>query len=297
MPLAFQSRVNSGNRSPGLKKAGLSSIAADAAEEVLMRTVIKLGGSVLLDAALRQKLIAQIAELKGAGFELILVHGGGKQIAALLDRLRIESRFHDGLRVTDKAARDVAQMVLAGQVGKDLVAEFAKIGVVAASVAGGDGLSFLAEKMNAEDGTDLGYVGRIVKTNDRLMAGMLNAGVTPVVACLALGASDFEYYNVNGDQMAAAVAAGCNAENLVFVTDVGGVRDERGERIAELDRARIDDLLSGGVATGGMRPKLRACLEALAAGVGNIAIIGAAQENSLTRVLKSSESLGTRISY
>src|SRR5262245_34884511 len=104
-----------------------------------MRTVIKLGGSVLLDAALRQKLIAQIAELKGAGFELILVHGGGKQIAALLDRLRIESRFHDGLRVTDKAARDVAQMVLAGQVGKDLVAELAKIGVVAAGVAGGGG--------------------------------------------------------------------------------------------------------------------------------------------------------------
>jgi acetylglutamate kinase len=260
-----------------------------------MRTVIKLGGSVLLDAALRQKLIAQIAELKSAGFELILVHGGGKQIAALLDRLRIESRFHDGLRVTDKAARDVAQMVLAGQVGKDLVAELAKIGVSAAGVAGGDGLSFLAEKMNAEDGTDLGYVGRVVKTNDRLITAMLDAGVTPVVACLALGASDFEYYNVNGDQMAAAVAVGCKAETLVFVTDVGGVRDGLGERIAELDRKRIDDLLSGGVATGGMRPKLRACLEALAAGVRNIAIIGAAQTCSLTRTLKSGESPGTRI--
>jgi len=262
-----------------------------------MKAVIKLGGSVLLDSALRRKLIAQVAELKSAGFELILVHGGGKQIAALLDRLRIESRFHDGLRVTDRDARDVAQMVLAGQVGKDLVAELAKIGVAAAGLAGGDGLSFLAEKMNAEDGTDLGYVGRVVKTNDRLIAGMLNAGVTPVVACLALGASDFEYYNVNGDQMAAAVAAGCKAESLVFVTDVGGVRDEIGERIAELDRKRIEDLLSGGVATGGMRPKLRACLEALAAGVRNIAIIGAAQTCSLTRVLTSGESLGTRISY
>jgi acetylglutamate kinase len=263
---------------------------------MLMRTVIKLGGSVLLDSALQQKLIAQIAELKTAGFELILVHGGGKQIAAMLDRLNIESRFHDGLRVTDRAARDVAQMVLAGRVGKDLVAELAKIGIAAASVAGGDGLSFLAEKMNAEDGTDLGYVGRIVKTNDSLIAGMLTAGVTPVVACLALGVSDFEYYNVNGDQMAAAVAAGCKAENLVFVTDVGGVRDEHGERIAALDRTRIDDLLSCGVATGGMRPKLRACLEALEAGVRNIAIIGAAQTCSLTRALKSGESPGTRIS-
>jgi acetylglutamate kinase len=260
-----------------------------------MRTVIKLGGGILLDATLRRKLIAQIAELKSAGFELILVHGGGKQIAALLDRLGVESRFHDGFRVTDRDARDAAQMVLAGQVGKDLVAEFAKIGVVAASVAGGDGLSLLAEKMNAEDGTDLGYVGRIVKTDDRLTEAILSAGVTPVVACLALGAYDFEYYNVNGDQMAAAVAAGLKAENLVFVTDVGAVRDENGKRITELDRSRINDLLSGGVATGGMRPKLRACLEALESGVRNIAIIGAAQPDSLTRVLKSGESIGTRI--
>src|SRR5215475_10857988 len=261
-----------------------------------MKTVIKLGGSVLLDDALRRSLISQIKDLKSAGFELILVHGGGKQIAALLDRLGVESRFHDGLRVTDMAARDVAQMVLAGQVGKNLVAELAKVGVAAAGLTGGDGSSFLAEKMNAEDGTDLGYVGRIVKTNDRLLAAILSAGVTPVVACLALGVSDYEYYNINGDQMAAAVAAGCGAENLVFVTDVGAVRDGDGERIAELGRARIDDLLSGGVATGVMRPKLRACLEALEAGVRSIAIVGAAQENALTRVLKSGESLGTRIS-
>src|SRR5262250_1821412 len=154
-----------------------------------MRTVIKLGGSVLLDSALRHKLLAQVAELKSAGFELILVHGGGKQIAALLDRLRIESRFHDGLRVTDRAARDVAQMVLAGQVGKDLVAELARIEVPAASLAGGDGMCFLAEKMDAEDGTDLGYVGRVVETNDLLIASLLRANITPVVACLALGIS------------------------------------------------------------------------------------------------------------
>jgi len=262
----------------------------------MTRTVIKLGGSVLVDADLRRNLIAQIAELKGEGGELILVHGGGKQIATLLDWLQIESRFHDGLRVTDRPARDAAQMVLAGQVGKNLVAELAKIEVTAASIAGGDGLSFLAEKMNAEDGTDLGYVGRIVKTNDRLITALLNVGVTPVVACLALGISDCEYYNVNGDQMAAAVAAGCKADNLVFVTDVGGVRDERGEQIAELDRSRINDLLASGVATGGMRPKLRACLEALEAGVGRILIIGAAQEDSLLKALKSGEALGTRIS-
>jgi acetylglutamate kinase len=262
----------------------------------MTRTVIKLGGSVLVDASLRQKLIAQIGELKRAGFELILVHGGGKQIAALLDQLKIESRFHDGLRITDEAARDVVQMVLAGKVGKDLVAELAKVEVASASIAGGDGLSFLADKMNAEDGTDLGYVGQIVRVNDRLITALLSVEVMPVVACLALGIADCEYYNINGDQMAAAVSAGCQAENLVFVTDVGGVRDGDGKQIVELNREGINELLASGVASGGMRPKLRACLEALEAGVKRILIIGAAEEDSLLRVLKSGESVGTRIS-
>lgn len=261
----------------------------------MTRAVIKLGGSILVDIELRQKLIAQIAELKSDGIELILVHGGGKQIAAMLDQLRIESRFHDGLRVTDKPTRDVAQMVLAGQVGKDLVAELTRSEVAAASVAGGDGMSFLAEKMTAEDGTDLGYVGRIVKMNDRLITGLLNVGVTPVVACLALGVLDHEYYNVNGDQMAASVAAGSKADILVFVTDVGGVLDKNGDHIADLDRERINDLLASGVASGGMRPKLRACLEALDAGVGSVLIIGAAQESALLKAVNSDDALGTRI--
>jgi acetylglutamate kinase len=261
----------------------------------MTRTVIKLGGSVVIDAALRQKLAVQISELWRAGNELVLVHGGGKQIASLLGRLNIESRFHDGLRVTDQAARDVVQMVLAGQVGKDLVAQLAKVGVVAASIAGGDGLSFLAEKMTAEDGTDLGFVGRIVKANSKLIDAMLSSQVMPLVACLALGVEDFEYYNVNGDQMASAVAAASQAECLIFVTDVGGVLDADGKQIAELDRKKIIDLLESGVASGGMRPKLRACLAALEAGIKRILIIGAAENDSLLRGLKHGESIGTRI--
>lgn len=262
----------------------------------MSRTVIKLGGSVLVDATLRQRLLAQIAVLQQAGHELILVHGGGKQIASLLNQLNIPSHFHDGLRVTDHAARDVAQMVLAGQVGKDLVAELARSGVNAASLAGGDGRSFLAAKMNADDGTDLGFVGRIVQTNDSLITALLRAEVLPVMACLALGVEDFEYYNVNGDQMAAAVAAGCQAATLVFVTDVGGVLDAEGRQFNELNRVQINELLASGVASGGMRPKLRACLEALDAGVARILIVGATEENVLPRVLQDGAALGTKIS-
>lgn|SRR5262245_62123647 len=261
--------------------------------------VIKLGGSVLIDVALRRMLISQITELHEVGHQMIIVHGGGKQIASLLERLDIASRFHDGLRVTDQAIRDVAQMVLAGQVGKDLVGELARAGLSAASIAGGDGSSFLAEKVDAEDGTDLGFVGRITRGNPKLIDAMLTVNVIPVVACLALGVSDYEYYNINGDQMAAAVAATCSADHLIFVTDVGGVHDQNGKQIPRLNRSRINELLESGVAGGGMRPKLRACLEALDKGVNRIVIIGATQADSLKQAInlkeETGESFGTQI--
>jgi acetylglutamate kinase len=224
----------------------------------------------------------------------VLVHGGGKQIAALLERLGIESRFHDGLRITDKATRDVAQMALAGKVGKDLVADLARLNIPAVSIAGGDGMSFMSHRLRPADGTDLGYVGQVARTRPDLIEAILQIRMIPVIACLTLGAHDNEYYNVNGDQMAAAVAAACRADELIFVTDVGGVRDANGRQLARLNRAGINQLLESGVASGGMRPKLRACLEALDAGICRIVIIGAAEQMSLQRVM-SGEELGTAI--
>ncbi|NOT63802.1 MAG: acetylglutamate kinase [Acidobacteria bacterium] len=261
----------------------------------MSRAVIKLGGSILVNEALRAQLLEQIVALWQSGHEIVLVHGGGKQIAALLAQLNLESRFHDGLRVTDEAARDVVQMVLAGKIGKDLVAELARRRTSAVSLAGGDGLSFLAEKTLAEDGTDLGFVGRIAQTNDTLITALLAARIIPVIACVALGRDDFAYYNVNGDQMAAAVAGGVKADTLVFVTDVGGVMDAEGKTMATLNRAAINDLLVSGVASGGMRPKLRACLEALDAGVKDILIVGANAEAVLLKSLEGNSSTGTRI--
>jgi acetylglutamate kinase len=259
-----------------------------------MRVVIKLGGSVLSESSLRLGLVYQLSELRHAGHEPVLVHGGGKQIAALLERLGIESRFHDGLRITDKATRDVAQMALAGKVGKDLVADLARLNIPAVSIAGGDGMSFMSHRLRPADGTDLGYVGQVARTRPDLIEAILQIRMIPVIACLTLGAHDNEYYNVNGDQMAAAVAAACRADELIFVTDVGGVRDANGQQLARLNRAGINQLLESGVASGGMRPKLRACLEALDAGICRIVIIGAAEQMSLQRVM-SGEELGTAI--
>jgi acetylglutamate kinase len=257
------------------------------------RTVIKLGGSVLIDPALRRSLTEQISTLVLEGHSLILVHGGGKQIASLLDRLAIPSSFHDGLRITDAETRDVVQMVLAGLVGRNLVAELESVGVTAVSLTGGDGSTALAEPIQLPDGVDLGFVGQIVEVRPWLIDRLLAAGITPVVACLALGSDDHVYYNVNGDQMAAAMASGCAATTLVLVTDVGGVRDANGATFATLTPAEAEELLESGVATGGMRPKLRACLEALASGVDSVRIVGAAEERVLLRTLAGEEPLGT----
>ena len=261
-----------------------------------MKSVIKLGGSVLIETSLRLKLVFQISELRRAGHEVVIVHGGGKQIAEMLTKLNIESHFHDGLRITDAAARDVIQMVLAGKVGKDLVADFARINVPSVSMTGGDGLSFLSKKIKAEDGTDLGFVGEIARSNNALIRAILGIKAIPVIACLGLSSHDFGYHNINGDQMAAAVAPACEADELIFVTDVGGVRDEHGKTIANLNREQINQLLESGIAYGGMRPKLRACLSALDAGVKRILIIGAAEENSLLRASRDDEEVGTVIS-
>jgi acetylglutamate kinase len=214
-----------------------------------MKSVIKLGGSVLIDNTLRLKLVFQVSELRRNGQQLVLVHGGGKQIAEMLTRLSIESRFHDGLRMTDAAAREVIQMVLAGKVGKDLVADLARLNVPAVSFAGGDAMSFMSTKLKAEDGTDLGFVGEIVRTDGKLIEAVLGINAIPVIACLGLSVHDFTYYNINGDQMAAAVAPACQADELIFVTDVGGVKDEHGATISQLDREQIQQLLDSGVAS------------------------------------------------
>lgn len=261
-----------------------------------MKSVIKLGGSVLINHKLRLQLVVQISELRRSGKQVVLVHGGGKQIAEMLTRLHIESKFHDGLRITDAAAREVIQMVLAGKVGKDLVADLARLNMPAVSFAGGDAMSFLSTKLKAEDGTDLGFVGQIARTDGKLIDAVLNINAIPVIACLALSAHDFTYHNINGDQMAAAVAPACHAQELIFVTDVGGVKDEHGVTIPHLNRERINELLESGVAHGGMRPKLRACLCALDAGVPRILIVGAAEANSLVRASLQQEAVGTVIS-
>jgi len=259
-----------------------------------MRIVIKFGGSLLSDLSLQMDLIKQTARLRSEGHEIIIVHGGGKQLGSMLERLGIVSRFHEGLRITDEETRDVAQMLLAGKINKDIVAALSSVGCRAVGICGGDSFSFQAKRFVADDGKDLGFVGQVIKTQDELINVLLAAKMIPVIACLAIGEADYQYYNVNADQMAAAVAVACRPQQLIFATDVGGVRGEDGQMLAQLDRNLIDSLLRSGAITGGMRPKLRACLEALEAGVPRISIISGAAPDALARSVRG-ETVGTTI--
>jgi len=261
-----------------------------------LRIVVKLGGSLLTDWGLLHRMVAQLAVIQAAGHEVITVHGGGKQIKETLERLGIPSRFQQGLRITDAATMQVVQMVLAGWVNKEIVASFRRQNRKGVGLCGGDGSSFIARKFETtlEGSVDYGYVGEVFRGDSKLIELLLNEGYFPVIACTAIG-EDAAYYNINADEMASAVASICNAEQLIFVTDVAGVLDAQGRVIARLDRNTMAELRESGVISDGMLPKTRACERALCKGLREIHIISGKEPDCLVRVLLGNESLGTAI--
>lgn len=235
--------------------------------------VVKLGGSLLETPALRDAALEAIAHSRRRGARLVLVHGGGRKVDATLAALGIAKRTHAGLRITDGATLEVVTGVLAGVVNKGLVADLAARGVAAAGVSGVDGGTLLAETHPPMDGVDLGSVGRVTHASPGLLLRLLEAGLLPVVAPLA-ATRDGRLLNVNADAASAALAAALGASRLVFLTDVEGLRDARGRVLPRLDRDRVEHLLGTDVIRDGMRPKIAACLDALAGGVAEILIAG-----------------------
>jgi len=239
-----------------------------------MRFVVKIGGAAIDDAVTLKKCSRAVAALAAQGHSVAVVHGGGAALTRVLAQLGKKAEFINGLRVTDAQTRDVALMVLAGQVNKKLVASICAEGPAAIGLCGGDGRAFLARKKTPQ-GVDLGFVGEIVSVDPRWIEALWEKGGIPVISSLALGA-DNEYYNVNADQMAASCAAGCKAEALVFLTDVPGVKGADGAVMPKLSAAQIPALEQAGVIKGGMLPKLQACRDALAGGVGRVRILPSA---------------------
>jgi len=233
--------------------------------------VMKLGGSLLDDAARRAEILQAIAAQWNRGEQIVLVHGGGKHVDAHLAKLGIAKKTHAGLRITDDETLPVVVAILGGLVNKSLVAELAGIGVRAAGISGADASTLVAEPHPPIGGVELGHVGRVVGSNRALIRSMLTAGIMPVVSSVAEGPNG-TLLNVNADTAASAIAIALGAEALVFITDVAGVMDAKGEVFPKLHASDAHALLDTDVISGGMRPKLQAALHALGSGVRRIEI-------------------------
>ena len=233
--------------------------------------VVKLGGSLLDDAARRHSVLQQIARAWKKGEKIALVHGGGKHVDAMLKRLGIPKKTAGGLRVTDDATLEIVVNVLAGSVNKMLVAELWGLGVRAAGISGADGGTIVAQVHAPIDGVDLGHVGKVAISDPKLIRALLASGNLPVISSVALGPKG-TLLNVNADAAASAIAVGARAESLVFITDVAGLLDAKGNVVRKLCAPEAAAMLETEVVSGGMRPKLQAALHALRAGVSRIAI-------------------------
>jgi acetylglutamate kinase len=263
-----------------------------------MTIVVKIGGAALEDLATLRKCARAIAELAQDGHRVAVVHGGGSALTRMLKQLGKQSEFVGGLRITDADTRDVALMVLGGMVNKKMVAAIQAAGMPAVGFCGGDGMSFRARKKfvrgNDLHSVDLGFVGEICFAEPCWIQALWQQGGIPVLASLALGA-DGEYYNVNADEMAAACAAACHADALIFLTDVPGVKDAAGSVIPWLNTKQADDLAAGSIVSGGMLPKLQACKQALKEGVGRVRILPAAEAEFLPQFYLTKIECGTEV--
>jgi len=237
-----------------------------------MRFVIKLGGRALDSKELVHKFAQTIADIAQGGHQVAVIHGGGSAVSRTLKELGRESQFINGLRVTDSATRDVALMVLAGQLNKSLVAAIGAAGRSAIGLCGGDLGLFRASRIHGHP--ELGFVGEITSVEPRWLEMLWQHDIVPVLSSIALG-NDGEYYNINADHMASACAAACNAHALVFLTDVPGVKGADGAVIRWLHVNLIRDMVQGAVISGGMLPKLEACTLALKRGVHRVRILPA----------------------
>lgn len=244
--------------------------------------VVKYGGHAMGDPELARDFAEDVVLLKAVGINPVVVHGGGPQIGAMLKKLGVESRFVNGLRVTDAETAHIAEMVLAGSINKEIVGWIGAAGGRAVGISGKDSGLVLCEKVggsrepNPDSGierhVDLGFVGDPVKVDRRILDTLSNDGIIPVIAPVGIGA-DGHTYNINADTMAGAIAAEMKASRFFLLTDVAGVLDKQGELMTDLDPAKIAELQGDGTISGGMIPKLETCVRAVEAGVDAAVIL------------------------
>jgi acetylglutamate kinase len=263
--------------------------------------VIKYGGNAMGDPELSKRFARDVVLLKQVGINPVVVHGGGPQIGAMLERLKIKSSFVDGLRVTDKETVEIVEMVLAGSINKQIVSEINAAGGSAMGLCGKDGGLIEARKLrrtkrdedsNIEKVLDLGFVGEPSAVNPHILDIMRESDVIPVIAPIGLGA-DGETYNINADTAAGAVAAAMGAERLLLLTNVAGVRDNEDRLVAQLTVDEAQALIEDGTIQGGMIPKTKTCIDAVENGVAAAVIIDGRVPHALLLEIFTEHGVGT----
>jgi len=253
--------------------------------------VIKVGGAVMDDGAVAESFALDIALLRLVGVQPVVVHGGGPQISAMARRMGLEPVFVDGLRVTDEATLEVARMVLLGLLNQDLVGRLVRHGTPAIGVSGTDDALLVVAPRPPELG--LGLVGDVERVNAGLLRHLLER-LVPVVATIGTDPQG-RHHNVNADTAAAAIAAALGADKLIYLTDVPGLLGADGDLVSELTVEECRSLIAGGVATGGMIPKLDGAVEAMEAGVRRTHLIDGRVEHALVLELFTPEGIGTML--
>lgn len=260
------------------------------------RVLVKIGGAQLEADDARLELATAVAEARSEGIELVLVHGGGPQIRALSRRMGIETRYHDGLRITDAETAELALMTLGGTVGRKLVHALGQAGVQAVSLTGADGLTFTA-KPHRPGGHDLGYVGVPAAVRPDLVEALIAWGAVPVLATVApldrdVAGDGSRFYNINADHAVAPLAKALGCDTILFVTDVEGVRDVSGVKLGEVTASDAASLRGKGTLHGGMIPKVEAALDAVAAHPAAVVKIVPGGPDALRSALR--DDVGTR---
>ena len=253
--------------------------------------VVKYGGAAMVSDALKQSFAEEIVALTNAGIKVVVVHGGGKEITAVADKLGFASTFIQGQRYTDAAMMDVVQMVLAGKINQDIVARLNTTGASAVGVSGID--AGLLTVRRAQGVFDLGFVGEIVTVNSSYIHTLLNAGFTPVIAPIGCDQQG-QTYNINADVAAAGIARALEAEKLFLLSDVDGVH-AHGDRLSSLTEEQAEELIAAGIINNGMIPKMRSAFHALRSGVGAVHLVDGRVSQSILRELSAKTSYGTTL--
>lgn len=263
--------------------------------------VIKYGGSLMENDELKKKFIEDVALLKLVGINIVIVHGGGKRINAMLDKVNLEVKFEKGQRVTDENVIGIVEMVLSGQINKDLSASLSAHGLNAVGLSGRDSGLLMAEKNFSieENGEkrDIGFVGNITEVNKILLQDLINTGYVPIISPVASGYRG-EIFNVNADYAAGAVSGALNAEKLILLSDIKGLYKDINDEssfISEINISRVKEYINKGLISGGMIPKLECCINAIEKGTKEVVIIDGRVAHSLLIEIFTTAGSGTMV--